>query len=285
MPKRSATESKATNTYQRGEVVTISRSEITDDTGLNPRKISRENADRLRRSIKEHGLVGHLVWNRANGHIIGGHQRLDQLDALMHKDDYELQVLAVDIPDPKEELSLNVALNNQDAQGEFDWELMESLVAEFKLDPMKDLDLSTAMVEINLPAYMAEMEESLVESGAAVGVVKADPAEIERMKQEKREIRQKVNEMEDEDGRDSGEQRGTLTIVFPRHSQMVNWLSSLGLPPNSYAVHVNELLKSLGLPECDFEGVDWDGSAWRSKLKAARQAAKVQNGGETATGP
>lgn len=64
--------------------------------------------------------------------LVGGHQRLSVIDDLEHaagRDDYSITVDVVDI-DPIEERELNVALNNQEAQGQFDFELLANVVGE-----------------------------------------------------------------------------------------------------------------------------------------------------------
>lgn len=87
---------------------------------------------KLSHLIKKHGLVGGIVWNQRTGVLVGGHQRLSVIDDLEHaagRDDYSITVDVVDI-DPIEERELNVALNNQEAQGQFDFELLANVVGE-----------------------------------------------------------------------------------------------------------------------------------------------------------
>ena len=93
------------------------RSEIDLDD-FNPRTISDSNRKRLKKSIEKFGWIGAPVFNRRTGHIVGGHQRLSALDSLMGKADYELDVIEVDLSE-REELKLNVALNNTDMQGDY----------------------------------------------------------------------------------------------------------------------------------------------------------------------
>lgn len=61
----------------------------------------------LRRSIQEFGAVEPLIINKRTGHLVGGHQRLQILKDLGHK---EAPVVEVDL-DPRREKALNVALN------------------------------------------------------------------------------------------------------------------------------------------------------------------------------
>ena len=80
----------------------------------NPRKISKENLERLKKSIKEFGLVDPLVWNERTNRLIGGHQRLK---ILMEEGVKEVEVSVVNLPEDKEK-ALNIALNNPNLQGE-----------------------------------------------------------------------------------------------------------------------------------------------------------------------
>ena len=64
---------------------------------------------------------------------MGGHQRLSALDSLMGKADYELDVIEVDLSE-REELKLNVALNNTD-MGRANTTSSIQLCKEFDIDP------------------------------------------------------------------------------------------------------------------------------------------------------
>lgn len=76
----------------------------------NPRRDLQPN-DReyqaLRRSLQEFGAVEPLVVNKRTGHLVGGHQRLQVMKDLGHK---EVPVVEVDL-DARREKALNVALN------------------------------------------------------------------------------------------------------------------------------------------------------------------------------
>ena len=53
-------------------------------------------------------------------HVVGGHQRIDVIDEMMKNKEYNLDVLKVNLSE-KEEIELNVVLNNAEAQGKFDF--------------------------------------------------------------------------------------------------------------------------------------------------------------------
>lgn len=104
--------------YQKSEKRTVQRSELRG-APYNPRKIAPASAKRLRESLKSHGLVGGIVWNQRTGNVVGGHQRLTQLDTLEGSDQYSVEVDVVDM-DILDEKALNVALNNPTMQGQYD---------------------------------------------------------------------------------------------------------------------------------------------------------------------
>lgn len=70
-----------------------------------------------------------MVWNKQTGNLVGGHQRLDILDALEGSQDYELDVNVIDV-DAREEKEINVQLNNPSMQGSWDIDALVSLANE-----------------------------------------------------------------------------------------------------------------------------------------------------------
>lgn len=79
------------------------------------------------------GLVQPLVWNRRTGNLVGGHQRLSQLDALEGTRDYRLTVAVVDVDEVRER-ELNVLLNNADVCGEWDLPKLKDILGTETLD-------------------------------------------------------------------------------------------------------------------------------------------------------
>lgn len=131
----------ATSKYQAFDTVTIHRSQIKN-APYNPRIMDEGEKKRLRAGIKAHGLVAALTWNERSGNLVGGHQRLEQLDALEKTQDYELTVCRVDV-DEKEEATLNVQLNNPSMQGHWDLDKLANLTTDFDLN-LDDLGFTQA---------------------------------------------------------------------------------------------------------------------------------------------
>lgn len=112
--------------FQRFTTDTIHRSQIKNAT-YNPRQITEQAKKRLRDALNRVGLVQPIVWNRQSGNIVGGHQRIKQLDALEGGTDYRLTVAVLDV-DAVREKELNVLLNNPEAQGDWDLKALKDLL-------------------------------------------------------------------------------------------------------------------------------------------------------------
>lgn len=96
---------------------------------FNPRKWSESQIEALKESITRFGLVDPLLCNSAESRkniVIGGNFRLKVAKDLGFK---EMPVVYVDIPDLEKEKELNVRLNKN--QGEFDYDLLKDFSEEF----------------------------------------------------------------------------------------------------------------------------------------------------------
>lgn len=125
--------------FQAFETETISRAEIKN-APYNPRIMDKGAKKRLKEGIRKHGLVSAITWNKRTGNLVGGHQRLEQLDALEKTSDYELTVCVIDV-DEREEAQLNVQLNNPSMQGDWDLDKLAIMADDFALS-MDDLGFS-----------------------------------------------------------------------------------------------------------------------------------------------
>lgn len=135
----------AKSKYQSYDTETISRSMIKN-APYNPRIMDEKAKKRLRKNIAKHGLVAALTWNKRTGNLVGGHQRLEQLDALEKNKDYDLTVCVVDV-DEREEAALNVQLNNPSMQGEWDLDKLANMSEEFDLDFSEDLGFTESDID------------------------------------------------------------------------------------------------------------------------------------------
>ena len=135
----------AKSKYQAYDTETINRSDIKN-APYNPRIMDAKAKKRLKENIAKHGLVAALTWNKRTGNLVGGHQRLEQLDSLERNKDYELTVCVVDV-DEREEAALNVQLNNPSMQGEWDLDKLAMMSEEFDLDLKDDMGFTETDID------------------------------------------------------------------------------------------------------------------------------------------
>jgi len=84
--------------------------------------------EKLKRSIKEFGLVEPLVFNKRTGRLVGGHQRLKIIKELGFND---VLVSVVDLDDTQEK-ALNIALNK--IKGDWDNSKLKDILEELELN-------------------------------------------------------------------------------------------------------------------------------------------------------
>lgn len=135
----------ARSRYQAYETETISR-DMIKNAPYNLRIMDEKAKKRLKKNIAKHGLVAALTWNKRTGNLVGGHQRLEQLDALEKSKDYDLTVCVVDV-DEREEAALNVQLNNPSMQGEWDLDKLANMTEEFDLDLSEDMGFTESDID------------------------------------------------------------------------------------------------------------------------------------------
>lgn len=124
----------AVTKHQKFETARVWRHEMAPHP-RNPRVIEPKSQKRLKEKLQQVGLLDTVVWNRRTGFILSGHQRmaiLDKLERYDHesrKNDYELDVAAVDIDDLAE-LEMLAFFNNPSAQGGFDLDMLADMNLE-----------------------------------------------------------------------------------------------------------------------------------------------------------
>ena len=101
----------------------------------NPRVMAREVMDKLKKGIKEFGLVEPIVINK-DGTVIGGHQRLQASIELGHT---EVPCVRKDL-DRQRERALNLALNK--LSGDWDFGKLSDILLEFEADISFDVELT-----------------------------------------------------------------------------------------------------------------------------------------------
>jgi hypothetical protein len=165
--------------FQKFEAKTIDRSQIKNAT-YNPRKIGEDQQKALRKSLRVHGLVETLVWNKRTGNLVGGHQRLSQLDTLEKSQNYKLTVSVIDVT-IKQEKEINIILNNASVQGEWDVNTLTNL--------FNDIDIeNTGFTDYDLSIFGVDNDIDSIEDSKEVKNVKDS---IEKIKEQKQKDRDK----------------------------------------------------------------------------------------------
>lgn len=93
----------------------------------NPRTMDGESRQRLESSLRTFGLVDPIVARRTDRLVIGGHQRLAAAIAIGLE---TVPVIFLDDLDDDKAAALNVALNNPNAQGEWDMAKLVEVLSE-----------------------------------------------------------------------------------------------------------------------------------------------------------
>ena len=127
--------------------------ETLKSAAYNPRQISREELNKLIKSIKQFGFVDPALVRKDDNMIVGGHQRVKAALELGLK---EIPVVFLDITENDAKL-LNVALNK--ISGDWDEDKLTELLAELKF--FDDVDeLLTGFDEDELDNLIADLDST-----------------------------------------------------------------------------------------------------------------------------
>ena len=118
--------------------------------------------EKLKRSLEQFGYVEPVIWNKATGRVVGGHQRLKVLIDLGIT---EVECVVVDLPEDKEK-ALNIALNK--ISGDWDRDKLALVIADLQ---GADFDVSLTGFD---PAEIDDLFKDTLKSG-----VKDDDFDVE----------------------------------------------------------------------------------------------------------
>lgn len=193
----------------------------------NPRKISKSAREKLKKSIKTHGLVQPIMINKRTGNIIGGHQRIDVLDEINGNQDYDLNVIAIDV-DEKEEIELNILLNSQNLQGEYDpFKLKEISILFPDIDFKTDLLFDQSDMDI-MSIQVPELQSTIFQENTS-----AVKQSREQVLEARKRIRENNKAQDFEAGGNHIDRRDNfITIVFNTNKEKYNFMKELGIDGN-----------------------------------------------------
>lgn len=216
----------ANSKYQKFTVETINRSDIKN-AEYNPRVMDKEAKKRLKKNLQENGLVSALTWNRRTGNLCGGHQRLEQLDALEKNKDYSLDVCVVDV-DEKQEAKLNVILNNPSMQGDWDIDKLAMITEEFGIS-FDDMGFTKLDVD-----FMFDGDERFTDmfETPEVEEVKKGLEEVKAARQAGKERMQEKNNI-----------NFYSVIVFEDEKQKAEFYRKISVPVSEEYLTVDKILR------------------------------------------
>ncbi|MBU1080923.1 MAG: ParB N-terminal domain-containing protein [Spirochaetes bacterium] len=200
----------------------------------NPRRIDSETEKRLRADLRDVGLVQPVVVNRQTMNIVGGHQRVNAMDAILRRDDYDLTVAMIDV-DEREEVKINILLNNPAVQGEWDTFKLADLKLEFDFNPDElGFNLQDALVLFDLSESDPTREQDVEEEPPEESEEPEDPDELgeEPSEQTKQNRLHAAAARAQNKGRlddyDEKENDTLLTFVFPTAREKHEMMKRLG---------------------------------------------------------
>lgn len=251
------------NKIKQSETIILKRSEIKP-ADYNPRTITEDARKALKKSIKDNGIIGGMVWNKQTGNLVSGHQKLniaDEINKYESGNDYEIKVEVIDV-DLKKEKELNIFFNSKAVQGEMDYKKLAQILPDIDADLAGLDDVDISMIEIELPSVEnieipsfepqeekkinAEYEKSIAqELSNAKHHPEASVSEMERKEsielsaEEKKAKIKEIKEKVKENAVMQGEPY--FTVSFDSYDAKLEFLEFLGFNPEDKFIKGEEL--------------------------------------------
>jgi len=134
----------------------------------NPRRASDEALKRLAGLMDVHGFIDPVIARKEDGLVIGGHQRLKANKLRANPDATVPVVFLAGVSDTRAK-ALNIALNNQEAQGEYDMPMLADLLQDIDTGEFEVPEF-TAFSEDDIAGLMHGLDEHRVEEDEAPGL-------------------------------------------------------------------------------------------------------------------
>lgn len=219
---------------KQSETVIINRSQI-NFAQYNPRKRDEKVIDLLKKNFKKVGFLGGIVWNEQTGNLVGGHKRVETLDIIYGypANDYEIKVEKISV-DLKTEKEQNVFLNNRNAQGEMDYELLSEMIKDIDISNAALTDRDISIMDSIVPDF--DMGDNLAIL-SDYGILK------ERTDEEKRQTKENRKKMKSE----TSDKRMPFyfTVTFDSYMEKAEYLESIGINGDSIYITSSEFLKNI----------------------------------------
>jgi len=218
--------------FQKFETGEVPRSLISE-AAYNPRVMPKENAKLLKRGLKTLGLVEPLVWNKRTGNLVGGHQRLRQIDELEGGQDYSLTLSIVDV-DAREERRMNLALNNTNIQGIWDNDALAELLKTMDQEDYTAIGITEADLDFILED---ESPLAMIERSSPEREVEKDT--LKNIKENRAAFNEKMDE-------EQGAQY-MLIVLFAGSEEQEAFYKRFDLHPADSYVRSQDLLAKMGV--------------------------------------
>ena len=258
--------------YFTAQNVEMLRSQI-QFADYNPRTISKEALDTLRKGIKKFGLVGGIVVNKRDGKniLVQGHQRLTVMDSLQkfkaetYENDYVVRVDVIEI-DEKSEKELVILLNNPNAQGVWDYDRLKVILPEIDYTAAGLTEADLSMIGVGLENEVATVTQQLAAAAqtpmanAFAGIMEGESeggeqstddgngndadaeadrqAKIQHMKDVKAQVQQQAAQRAEQAA-------AYLMLSFDNMDNMMEFLEIFNLPEQTQIIKGEEFLSML----------------------------------------
>jgi hypothetical protein len=214
------------------EIRELKRSEI-NLADYNPRSISEENRKKLKKKIKEHGMIQPIIINLRTMNIVSGHQRVGILDEMKRGKEYSLNCACIDV-DERKEVELNIFLNNTSAMGEFDSERLYNIKELFPDMDFID-DLGFDKLDIDSITSELDIEDGIFSSTPEIEEIedKLDDYKKSNIAEKKKKIREKMRDRDAEGDEYHIDNRDYyIVFVFNNNKDKQNFLRKIKKDPN-----------------------------------------------------
>jgi ParB-like chromosome segregation protein Spo0J len=208
---------------EKYEIAKLSRN-LIHMADYNPRRITPEAKKKLKAEIKRNGLVQPIIVNKRTMAVVSGHQRLAIADELIKKHDYEITCALIDV-DEKQEVALNVALNNQFLMGEWDVLALKDIGELFPdIDYEADMGFDLSDIEVMFGKQDKELE-------AQIEREKAGEFTTDTFREAKKKSREKAKAENQEGGSyNLADSDYVIQIVFPSNHEKHAFMRKIHKP-------------------------------------------------------
>jgi hypothetical protein len=193
----------------------------------NPRTITKDAREKLKKSIRKYGILQPFIVNSRTGNLVGGHQRLEILDEINGTMDYEITICKIDV-DEREEVKINIVLNNQGAQGEFDPQKLQDISVMFP-----DIDFKADLLFDQADMDMMSIQVLELQSLTFQENTKAAQKTREQVIEDRKKIRENNKEKDQEAlGNHIDRRDNFITLVFNSNKEKYDLMQKLGVDGN-----------------------------------------------------